>query len=193
MTDQNNTQQKREQPEPYEGSRPVPKLVLSIIGILFVWAAYYIWSTYSPMPPALGDNRIAADFAVPLTADGGQLYTANCVACHQANGAGVPGVFPPLAGSEWVTEDPAVTVRIVLHGIMGPLTVKGVQYNGEMPHFKEKFSDAEVAAVVNHIRTSFGNTASEIDDKLVKQEREATKDHPDHWNGDEELLPMLKK
>lgn len=193
MTDQKNTQQKREQPEPYEGSKPVPKLVLSIIGILFVWAAYYIWSTYNPMPPNLGDNRIAADFAVPLTADGGQLYTANCVACHQASGAGVPGVFPPLAGSEWVIENPAVTVQIVLHGIMGPLTVKGAQYNGEMPHFKEKFSDAEVAAVVNHIRTSFGNTASEIDEKLVKQEREATKDHPDHWNGDEELLPMLKK
>ncbi|WP_269496963.1 c-type cytochrome [Castellaniella sp. S9] len=195
MTDQKTTdsQQRREQPEPYEGSRPVPKLVLTIIGALFVWAAYYIWATYNPMPANLGDDRVAADFAVPVAADGGQLYTANCVACHQASGAGVPGVFPPLAGSEWVIGDPAVAVRIILHGVKGPLTVMGTQYNGEMPHFKEKFSDAELAAVVSHIRTSFGNTAGEVDAKLVQQEREATKDHPDHWNGDEELLPMLKQ
>lgn len=186
-------QQRREQPEPYEGSRPVPKMVLTIIGALFAWALYYIWTTYSTMPPNVGDNRIAVDFAVPLTADGGQLYTANCVACHQATGAGVPGVFPPLDGSEWVINDPAVTARIILHGIKGPLTVKGAQYNGEMPHFKEKFSDAEVAALISHIRTSFGNTAGKVDANLVKAEREATKDHPDHWNGDEELLPMLKK
>lgn len=194
MVDQKTPQQqRREQPEPYEGSRPVPKVVLTIIGVLFAWALFYIWDTYNNMPPNLGDNRIAADFAVPLTADGGQLYTANCVACHQATGAGIPGVFPPLDGSEWVIEDPAVTARIILHGIKGPLTVKGVQYNGEMPHFKEKFSDAELTAVIDHIRTSFGNTAGEIDPNLVKTEREATKDHPDHWNGDEELLPMLKK
>lgn len=194
MVDQKTPQQqRREQPEPYEGSRPVPKVVLTIIGVLFAWALFYIWDTYNTMPPNVGDNRIAADFAVPLTADGGQLYTANCVACHQATGAGVPGVFPPLDGSEWVIHDPAVTARIILHGIKGPLTVKGVKYNGEMPHFKEKFSDAELAAVISHIRTSFGNTAGEVDANLVKTEREATKDHPDHWNGDEELLPMLKK
>lgn len=187
------SQQRREQPEPYEGSRPVPKVVLTIIGALFVWAAYYIWSSYSPMPANLGDNRVAADFAVPLAADGGQLYTANCVACHQATGAGVPGVFPPLAGAEWVVGDPAVTVRILLHGITGPLTVQGTQYNGEMPHFKDKFSDAEIAAVVNHIRTSFGNSADEIDAGFVQQEREATKDQEGHWNGDEDLLSMLGK
>lgn len=195
MTEQKTTdsQQRREQPEPYEGSRPVPKVVLTIIGALFVWAAYYIWSSYSPMPPNLGDDRVAADFAVPLAADGGQLYTANCVACHQATGAGVPGVFPPLAGAEWVVGDPAVAVRIVLHGITGPLTVKGTQYNGEMPHFKDKFSDAELAAVVNHIRTSFGNTATEIDAAFVQQERESTQGQAAHWKGDEDLLPMLGK
>src|SRR5690606_20752659 len=123
------------------------------------------------------------------TVDGGQLYTANCVACHQATGEGIPGVFPPLDGSEWVIGDPAVTARIVLHGIKGPLTVKGAHYDGEMPHFKEKFSDAELAAVLTYIRSSFGNSASAVDADLVKKEREATKDHPDHWNGDEELRP----
>lgn len=194
MVDQKTPQQqRREQPEPYEGSRPVPKLVLTIIGALFIWAVYYILTTYNNMPPNLGDDRIAADFAVSTTVDGGQLYTAHCVACHQATGEGIPGVFPPLDGSEWVIGDPSVTARIVLHGIKGPLTVKGAKYNGEMPHFKETFSDAELAAVLTHIRSSFGNSSPAVDTALVTKEREATKDHPDHWDGDDELRPMLKE
>lgn len=185
-------QQRREQPEPYEGSRPIPKLVLSIIAALFIWAIWYLYTEYSPMPPAVGDDRVSADFIVPVGADGGQLYAANCVACHQATGAGVPGVFPPLSNSEWVdAEDPGVPVRIVLHGVNGPLTVEGVEYHGEMPHFQEKFSDEEVAAVVNHIRTSFGNSASTIDAKLVAQIREDTKDQTTPWKGDEDLRLLL--
>src|SRR3546814_12014613 len=120
MADQKTPQQqRREQPEPYEGSHPVPKLVLTIIAALFVWAVYYIFANYNNMPPELGDNRIAADFAVPTTADGGQLYTAHCVACHQANGAGIPGVFPPLAGPAWGVGGPAGPTGSVLPGIKG--------------------------------------------------------------------------
>lgn len=191
MSDPKFPQQRREQPEPHEGSRPVPKLVLTVIGVLLLWAVWYLYSSYNPMPASLGDDRVAADFAVPVSADGGQLYTANCVACHQATGAGVPGVFPPLAKSEWTTSDPGVMVRIVLHGIHGPLTVEGAKYDGEMPHFQDKFSDEEVAAVINHVRTSFGNSASEIDAQYVAKVREATKDQATPWKGDEDLRPLL--
>lgn len=193
MSDSQYKQQSREQPEPHEGSRPVPRLVLTIIGLLLVWAVYHLYSSFNPMPSDVGDNRVAADFAVPVSADGGQLYTANCVACHQASGAGVPGVFPPLARSEWVDAgDPAIMIRILLHGIHGPLTVQGVQYNGEMPHFS-KFSDEEIAALVTHVRSSFGNSASATDAKTVAQVREATKDQPGPWQGDEDLRPLLGK
>lgn len=190
--DQKFVQQRREKPEPYEQSRPVPALVLTVIGIMFVWAVWYLFNTYNPMPSELGDNRVSADFMVPVSVDGGQLYTANCIACHQATGAGVPGVFPPLGNSEWVTSDPGVTVRIVLHGVHGPLTVDGTTYNGDMPPFEDKFSDAEVAAVINHIRTSFGNSASEIDAELVARVREETKDQTTPWKGDEDLGLLLK-
>jgi mono/diheme cytochrome c family protein len=194
MNDSEFTQQSREQPEPHEGSRPVPKLVLTIIGVLLLWAVYHLYTSFNPMPSSLGDNRVAADFALPVSADGGQLYTANCVACHQASGAGVPGVFPPLAKSEWVNaKDPAVVVRILLHGIHGPLTVLNTKYNGEMPHFQDKFSDAELAAIVNHIRTSFGNSASETDAQRVAKVREETKGQTGPWKGDEDLRSMLSE
>ena len=184
-------QQSREQPEPHEGSRPVPKLVLTVIGLLLLWAVYHLYASFNPMPAALGDNRVAADFAVPVTADGGQLYTAHCVACHQASGAGVPGVFPPLANSEWVgAEDPGVMIRILLHGIHGPLTVEGNAYNGEMPSFA-KLSDEEIAALVTHVRSSFGNTASAAAAQAVAQVRTATQDQQGPWQGDEDLRPLL--
>ena len=193
MSDPRFTQQSREQPEPHEGSRPVPKIVLTIIGLLLVWAVYHLYTSFNPMPSDVGDNRVAADFAVPAQADGGQLYTANCVACHQATGAGVPGVFPPLAKSEWVdAEDPGVMIRILLHGIHGPLTVEGGAYNGEMPNFS-KFSDEEIAALVTHVRSSFGNAASSTDAKKVAEVRESTKDQQGPWKGDEDLRPLLGK
>ncbi|WP_017523093.1 c-type cytochrome [Pusillimonas noertemannii] len=194
MTEPKFSQQQREQPEPSEGNRPVPKLVLTIIVGLFIWAVYYLYATYSPMPPSLGDNRVAADFAVPALADGGQLYTANCVACHQASGKGLPGVFPPLSGSEWVSaEDPGVMIKIVLHGVQGPLTVEGAKYEGLMPHFHDKLSDEEMAALVNHVRTSFGNSASTTDAKYVAQIREETKGQATPWKGDEDLRPLLEQ
>lgn len=193
MTESQFTPQQRELPEPEEGSRPIPKLVLTIIAGLLIWAVYYLYAGYSPMPSSLGDNRVAEDFAVSVTADGGQLYTANCVACHQANGNGLPGVFPPLSGSEWVSaDDPKVLIKIILHGVHGPLTVDGAQYDGLMPHFHDKFSDAEMAAIVNHVRTSFGNAASETDATYVAQVREASSGQVGPWKGDEDLRPLLK-
>ena len=191
MSDSQFRQQSREQPEPHEGSRPVPKIVLTVIGLLLLWAVFHLYTSFNPMPSDVGDNRVAADFAVPVTADGGQLYTAHCVACHQASGAGVPGVFPPLAQSEWVDAgDPGLMIRILLHGIHGPLTVQGGSYNGEMPNFS-KLSDAEIAALVTHVRSSFGNTASATDAKTVAQLRESTQSQTGPWKGDEDLRPLL--
>lgn len=192
MTESEFTQQQREQPEPAEGSRPVPKLVLTVISALLIWAVYYLYAGFNPMPSSVGDNRVAADFAVPVLADGGQLYTANCVACHQANGTGLPGVFPPLSNSEWVVaKDPSTLIKIVLHGVQGPLTVSGAKYDGLMPHFDDKFSDAEMAAIVNHVRTSFGNTASKTDAAHVAKVREQTKGRAAAWKGDEDLRALL--
>ncbi|GHC43232.1 hypothetical protein GCM10010096_12850 [Alcaligenes pakistanensis] len=184
--------QQREYSDPEENAAPIPWVVLLIIAGLFLWGIYYIFSSDLSHDATVGDNRIVADFELPEGAvDGHQLFVAQCAACHQATGAGVAGVFPPLVGSEWVLRKPEVLVQIMLHGITGEITVKGNKYNGAMPEFREKFNDEEMTAVVNYLRTELGgNSADPVDMAFVKAEREKTADKTDHWNGDADLAPM---
>ncbi|NMM36946.1 MAG: cytochrome c [Glaciimonas sp.] len=184
--------QQREQPDPYEGNHPVPWFIIVMIGLVFSWGIYYLASSNLSDPPELGDHRTRADLTAQTGAkngvvNGAQIFAAQCVACHQANGAGLPGVFPPLAASEWVAGKASVIAQILLHGISGSLTVKGAVYNGQMPAFQDKLNDAEIAAVLTHVRSNFGNTATKVDAALVKTEREAGKDRKQPWNGDDEL------
>lgn len=187
--------QQREMPEPSEGYRKVPWLVVLIVGALFAWSIGYIAFTHQGEQPSYGDRRSAADFAVAAPApggvvDGAQLYTAQCLACHQASGQGLPGVFPPIADSEWVNGKASLAIQIVLHGVTGEMTVGGTTYNSQMPTFKDKMNDAEVAAVVSYIRTNFGNTSEPVDAETVKAERAATADRTEPWNGDADLQAM---
>ena len=85
-----------------------------------------------------------------------------CAMCHQAAGQGLPGVYPPLAGSEWLTAQPAIPIRIVLRGLKGPITVEGHSFTSEMQEWGTSFSDAELAAVLTYARSQWGNHASAI-------------------------------
>lgn len=97
--------------------------------------------------------------AAVSTAEGASVYGNYCSACHQASGQGMPGVFPPLAGSAVVLDpDPTAHVTTVLHGAQGS-TIDGVTYVSPMPAFAAQLSDEQVAAVVNHERASWGNAA----------------------------------
>jgi cytochrome c oxidase cbb3-type subunit 2 len=90
-------------------------------------------------------------------AKGASLYTANCSACHQANGEGLPGAFPPLKGNEAVNDDDATThIHVVLHGLQAT-RVGGVVYGGAMPPFAATLNDAEVADIIDYERSSWGN------------------------------------
>jgi mono/diheme cytochrome c family protein len=115
------------------------------------------------------------------------------VTCHQADGQGLAGTFPPLAGSEYATAaNPAVPIRIVLRGMQGPVTVKGVQYNGVMAPFGTgvELSDEQVAAVLTYVRTSWGNAASPITAQQVAAERPAARAAGGAVTA-EELRPLL--
>ena len=120
------------------------------------------------------------------TERGAELY-ARCATCHQQNGEGVPGGFPPLAGSEWVTRNATIPIRIVLHGLQGPIMVKGQAFDAAMLSYGTgaPMSDAEVAAVVTYIRNSWGNTASEVTAEQVAQERAATRTRTTPWTAAE--------
>ncbi len=90
-------------------------------------------------------------------AKGASLYTANCSACHQANGEGLPGAFPPLKGNDVVNDDDATEhIHVVLHGLQAT-RVGGIVYGGVMPPFAATLNDAEVTDIVDYERSSWGN------------------------------------
>lgn len=93
---------------------------------------------------------------------GAQLYNTRCASCHQARGQGVSGVFPPLARSATVSGDKPKLIGIVLNGMSGAIEVGGESYNGTMPPWANTLQDAEIAALLTHIRSDFGNTAGPI-------------------------------
>ena len=92
---------------------------------------------------------------------GGKVYAVYCAACHQRNGLGDSGRFPPLGGSEWVTGDKKKLITVLLKGLEGPIEVKGQSYNSAMPQHSF-LKDEEIAEVLTHIRQNFGNTADAI-------------------------------
>lgn len=97
-----------------------------------------------------------------------------CAACHQASGAGLPSQFPPLAFSDFVIGDEQRLIHIVLRGLTGEIEVEGEMFKGEMPGWAPALNDAQVAAVLTHIRKSFGNNAAAVSAQLVAKIREAT-------------------
>jgi len=94
-------------------------------------------------------------------AHGAQVFTQNCTTCHGANGQGQPGVFPPLAGNKQVTGDPKVSINALLHGLKG-VPIDGKTYAAQMPAWKGQLSNADIAAVITYIRSSWGNKGSPV-------------------------------
>lgn len=171
--------QQREEADPSERGQPVPLIVAAVtLVVVLAGVAYILFS--EPFGRAdLGDRRTLADLRT-VTAQTGQgtdakqLFNANCVACHQASGQGLPGVFPPLDGSEWVAGDERILANILLHGISGDITVKGTAYKSAMPAFGQ-LSDSELAALASHVRETWSNKAAPLSAELFAQERKA---HP---------------
>ncbi|HTX58539.1 MAG TPA: cytochrome c [Verrucomicrobiae bacterium] len=114
----------------------------------------------SPAASAAGSAAPVQNGA--MANDGASVYAANCSSCHQANGTGVTGAFPPLAGSPMVTGDAATTIHIVKFGLHGPIAVLGATYNGVMPNWGQNLSDAQIASVVTFIRSAWNNKASAV-------------------------------
>jgi mono/diheme cytochrome c family protein len=185
-------QELREKSEPKENVRRVPYFLIMLVGAIAMWALNNIFSTPSGELTEYGDQRTVADLRPPIATsgaskvDGKQIYAGKCIACHQGNGNGVAGVFPPLAASDWVTGDEKTLTHILLHGINGEIEVKGVVYKGAMPAWKT-LSDDELAAVMSYIRSDWGNTAPAIKPATVKEQREATKDQTGPYEGGKAL------
>ena len=107
------------------------------------------------------DARIAA---------GKQVYETVCMACHQADGKGLPGAFPPLAGSDYLAGDPARAVGVVVNGLQGEVVVNGVKFNSVMPAMVQ-LSDQQIADALTYAMNTWGNSAGSITVAQVAAER----------------------
>ncbi|MEZ5564281.1 MAG: cbb3-type cytochrome c oxidase subunit II [Gammaproteobacteria bacterium] len=134
-------------------------------------------------PPLDGPTGVAAVSGTPAStaaasdsggfdkANGATLYTSHCSACHQATGAGLPGVFPPLKGNSVANDpDPAKHIDVVLHGLQGA-EIDGITYPSPMPPFAATLGDADIADVINHERQSWGNQGTLVTTQQVAAAR----------------------
>lgn len=104
---------------------------------------------------------------------GEEIFNSYCVSCHMNNGEGIPGAYPPLAGSDYLMEDKERSIQIVMHGTEGEIVVNGQTYNMPMPGMN--LSDEQVTHVLNYVRNSWGNEGEVVSFEEVKAVREKTK------------------
>ena len=129
----------------------------------------------------------AAAVAAPDAASlerGKAVYSRTCIACHQPTGMGLPPVFPPLAGSEWVSKDASIAVRNIINGMQGPVTVKGMTYNSMMPPVAG-LSDKDIADVVNYVNNSWGNAGPNVTEAEVAAIKKKYADRKTPWTAAE--------
>lgn len=106
---------------------------------------------------------------------GNEIYIATCIACHQANGEGVPGLHPPLVKTTHVLGNKIKLINIMLKGMDEAMEINGITYTTPMPSFAQ-LNDQQIADVLNYVRNSFGNKAPTIGVSQVKAERLKLKD-----------------
>ncbi|MGD1031161.1 MAG: cytochrome c [Opitutaceae bacterium] len=140
-------------------------------------------------------SQTAAAVKVDPIAMGKRLFNtpSACVTCHQPTGQGIPGVYPPLAGSELVNGPDERIIRILLDGLKGPVQVRGTSFPGtvQMPSFGAagfNWSDEKIADVLSYVRQEWGNKAPPVDAAKVAQIRQQVSGHKE-WT-QEELLQV---
>ena len=111
---------------------------------------------------------------------GEAIYNRTCIACHGPEGIGVEGAFPPLDGSDWLTGDPAVPIKILLKGLMGPIEVNGQKFNNVMPPHVD-LSDQDIADVLTYARQRWSNDAAPVTAAESTKIRKEVKDRTTLW------------
>ncbi|WDE95527.1 c-type cytochrome [Lentisphaera profundi] len=140
-------------------------------------------STYAQ----LGKKKVQSNYAKLSKADkalfnhGKELFFghANCFGCHGPDAEGLPNMGPPLVKSEWVNGSQERLIKVMLHGLYGPITVNKKKYNTPMPMpglgANPMFKDKDIAGIATYIRNHFGNKSGAISEKTIQKVRMATK------------------
>jgi mono/diheme cytochrome c family protein len=148
---------------------------------------YFAGTFVFPMPPKTeaqknyGPTRTLSGEDDRVYKIGREVYLrdAHCATCHQPNGEGTPGIYPPLAKSDWIQDDERL-IKLALKGLWGPIEVAGQHFDPSkgvppMMGFGEMLNDNELAAVLSYVRQSFGNDGDLISAESVRKVREATR------------------
>ena len=174
------SQMSRDKDEPAEGFSLTPIFIVFLFCGFGFWAGLYLTQNSGNFAPTAFDlNAPKASLAggpvvfEPDAAKGEKLFLANCAACHQATGLGVPGAFPPLVKSVWVTGSEDRVIKAVLAGFAGEIEVNGVKYNGNMPGIGAGLKDSQVAHIITYVRQAWGNVAEPVMDTKVAEVRKA--------------------
>ena len=186
----------QEVPEP--GKAPIPVWLVGLIGLGIFWAGAYLFSFSGgfradvfDFEPKFGVAGGGAKGPPDPKVVGKALFSANCITCHQATGQGVPGQYPPLAGSEVELGDATNhLIAIVLKGLQGPVVVEGKPFNNAMQAWEAQYTDSQLASILTYVRSDWGNNAPPITADMVKQIRGEFKDRKEQWTWPEiEKMP----
>ena len=188
----------RENEEPREDKSPIPVFMLFVFAALCFWGGIYLIEhsggfsknayTFDYDP----DAKVAV-VQIALFDRGKKIYNAQCVACHQTNGHGITGVYPPLAGSEWVLGHQQILARILINGMNGPMEVLGNPYNGNMPAFGPSglnLKPLDIAGVLTYVRQEWGNSGSDVLEDTMKQYMAEYGARTTPWTAEEIVLDL---
>ena len=180
-------------PEKAVGYSAFPLVLLGIMCSLVFFGSIYLAHYSAHFDPTIYNEhqkpRRGGPEVVTVTPAqlGKKVYTQICVACHQATGQGIPGVFPPLAGSEWATGSEERIIRIVLHGLNGKITVAGKDYENAMASLGGSLKDEQIANVLTYVRQEWGNNAPAVSAETVAKIRAENATRTAPWTAAELL------
>jgi mono/diheme cytochrome c family protein len=131
-------------------------------------------------------KKIASAAAV-VDHPGKAVYDALCLNCHQPEGKGLPGIYPSIAGSDWAAGDPARLIKMLTHGLTGPIRVNGEEFKqlAPLPMPPMGLNDQQVADVLSYVRANFSNKAPAVTPEQVKTVRESTADRTALWTSED--------
>jgi mono/diheme cytochrome c family protein len=187
----------REKREPRVGLEPLSIWLIAVYGLaIFAGGAYlgrysgnFSGDGLDPMmgPPQAkkgGPSNEAVTVAELTPHDRGKkIFAANCQTCHQANGEGVPGQYPPLAGSEFTNGGSRRMAMIVMKGLQGPVKVKGQNYGtAVMQPWDKTLTDQKIADVITYERSEWGNNASPVTAEQIAALRKELASHPESYS-----------
>jgi mono/diheme cytochrome c family protein len=192
-------------PEPSVAPGHLPIWIFIVLAIGLFWGMVYLDSHAGGFNPRVYQRFSSSNELVTLVPfdpvrsainKGFAVYNRTCMPCHQPGGTGTPGLFPPLAGSEWVlASDPSRIIRIAQGGLSGPITVKGQTWALLMPPIAKDagLSDEELAHVLTYVRNSWGNNAPQVDPKQVAAVRKEIGNRSTAWTATELEQVKLKQ